>query len=163
MAETKTKKASKAKPKRKPAKKAAKKAAATRKSVKKAAAKRKPASNGSKPRSSSNGSSGHGVSSVVGKAALPLVAGGAALAGVVGGAALGAKRSGRKVLGVPMPKPKRVQFRTKDLSKAAKEVGGFGEHVGDLASELRRAQDAVSNGKANSPVEILLQGLTRRR
>ena len=137
MAETKTKKASKAKPTAKAAK--------------------KPAS-----RPSSNGSSGNGVSRVAGKATLPLIAGGAALAGVVGGAALGAKRSGSNVLGVPMPKAKRVQFRTKDLTKAAKQVGGFGEHVGDLASELRRAQEAVQNGKANSPIEILLQGLTRR-
>jgi hypothetical protein len=110
-----------------------------------------------------DGSSGNGASGIAGKATLPLIAGGAALAGVVGGAALGAKRSGSKVLGVPMPKPKRVQFRTQDLTKAAKQVGGFGEHVGDLASELRRAQEGVANGKANSPIEILLQGLTRRR
>jgi hypothetical protein len=115
---------------------------------------------GSNSSSSSNGSA---AKSTARKAVVPLVAGGAAIAGAVGGAALGAKRSGGKVLGVPMPKPKRIQFRTKDLKKAAKDVGGFGENVGDLVTELRRAQAAVADGKGDSPVEVLLHGLTRRR
>jgi hypothetical protein len=170
MAEAKTKSSSK-KPKR-AKRKPAKPVAAKRKATKPVSAKRKPAkrktskagsSNGaSAARMGSNGASGNGASGIAGKAVLPLVAGGAALAGVVGGAALGAKRSGHKLMGVPMPKPRRIQFRTKDLRKAAQEVGGFGEHVGDLAGELRRAQDSLSDPKANSPIEVLLRGLTKR-
>jgi hypothetical protein len=163
MAETKTKNKAKTKPRK--AKSTAKtsrakapaKAKAKARKVKKAV---KASPNGS---STGNGASSNGSAGIVGKAKLPLVASGAVLAGVVGGAALGAKRSGSKVLGIPMPKPKRVQFRTKDLREAAKEVGGFGEHVGDLASELRRAQEAVTSGEGNSPIEVLLHGLTKRR
>jgi hypothetical protein len=148
MAEAKTKSSSKS-PKR----------------AKRKPAKRKPSKAGSSNGASaqrSNGASENGASGIAGKAVLPLVAGGAALAGVVGGAALGAKRSGNKLMGVPMPKPRRIQFRTKDLRKAAQDVGGFGEHIGDLAGELRRAQDSLNDPKANSPIEVLLRGLTKR-
>lgn len=160
MADTKTKaKAKAAKPKPRAKAKAAKRKSAPGSKSRKTQSKStqaKSAKRQATPRKSTQ-------DKVVSAAKLPLIAGGAALAGVVGGAALGAKRSGQKTLGVPMPKPKRVQFRTKDLRKAAKEVGSFGENVGDLVAELRRAQDAVSNGKGDSPVEVLLHGLTKRR
>lgn len=154
MAQTKTK------PKAKKTSKPKSKSRASSKSASKGKAAK---SNGGAKVSSKKSPASSNGGGVLDKAKVPLVAGGAALAGIVGGAALGAKRSGSKVLGVPMPKAKRVQFRTKDLRKAAKDVGGFGENVGDLVTELRNAQDAVANGKGTSPVEILLQGLTKRR
>jgi hypothetical protein len=139
----------KAKPKAKPKSKAKAKA-------KKSASSRP--SNGSPAKAaSSNGKAMNG------KAKLPLVAGGAALAGVAGGVALGAAKSGSKVLGVRLGHPKRVQFRSKDLSKAAKRVGDFGDQVGDLTSELRNLREQVGDTKGNSPLEILLKGLTQRR
>jgi hypothetical protein len=102
-----------------------------------------------------------------GRATLPLVAGGAALAGVAGvagGVALGAAKSGSKVLGVRLPHPKRVQIRSKDLSKASKRVGKFGDQVGDLTDELRSLRRQVGDSSGgNSPLEILLKGLTERR
>jgi hypothetical protein len=93
------------------------------------------------------------------------LAGGAAVAGTVGGIMLGASRSGDKVLGVKLPKPKRVKLRSRDLSKAAKEVGRFGENVGELTTELKRAREGLANGegKQSSPIEVLLSGLTSRR
>ena len=94
-------------------------------------------------KSSSNGASANGKAAN-GKATLPLVAGGAALVGAAGGVALGAAKSGSKVLGVKLPQPKRVQFRTKDLSKAAKRVGDFGDQVGDLTSELRNLRKGLT-------------------
>jgi hypothetical protein len=99
------------------------------------------------------------------KAKIPLLAGGAALAGAVGGVVIGANRSGGKVLGVNLPQPKRVRIRSKDLAKAAKEVGRFGENVGDLTAELQRAREGLADGNAkqNSPIEVLLKGLTNRR
>lgn len=108
---------------------------------------------------------GHATSQVVSKARIPLLAGGVALAGTVGGVMLGASRSGGKVLGVKLPQSKRVKFRSKDLVSAAKEVGRFGENVGDLTTELRRAREGLANGngKQDSPVEVLLRGLTSRR
>lgn len=104
---------------------------------------------------------GHAVS----KAKIPLLAGGAAVVGTVGGIALGASRSGDKVLGVKLPKPKRVKLRSKDLSKVAKEVGRFGENVGELTTELKHARQGLANGegKQSSPIEVLLSGLTSRR
>ena len=65
------------------------------------------------------------------------------------------------MLGVKLPEPKRVKIRSKDLAKAAKEVGRFGENVGDLTTELRRAREGLANGNGghNSPIEVLLKGL----
>ena len=108
---------------------------------------------------------GHATGQALSKARIPLLAGGAALAGTVGGVVLGATRSGGKVLGVKLPQSKRVKFRSKDLASAAKEVGRFGENVGDLTTELRMAREGLANGtgKHDSPVEVLLRGLTHRR
>lgn len=110
------------------------------------------------------GSVGDGAGKAVSKAKIPLVAGGAAIAGTIGGVAIGASRSGGKVLGVQLPRPKRVNIRSKDLAKAAKEVGRFGENVGDLAAEVKRAREGLGNGdgKHRSPIEVLLSGLTER-
>ncbi len=178
MAEAKTKKAKKAK-RASPAK--AKKAAGSKRSKPKAASSRAKAGSrakGSRSRSKSGPvkatgeaignvgkDAGQATGEAVRKARIPLLAGGAALAGTVGGVVLGATRSGGKVLGVKLPAPKRVKIRSKDLAKAAKEVGRFGENVGDLTTELRRTREGLANGngKHNSPIEVLLKGLTNRR
>jgi hypothetical protein len=179
MAQTKTKRA-------KPAKKskASSSAKAARKtSASKSRSRPKSANSTAKPaRANGNGSShvvGDGAKAVrdavgsagkeaghaVSKARIPLLAGGAAVVGTVGGIALGASRSGDKMLGVKLPKPKRVKLRSKDLSKVAKEVGRFGENVGELTTELKQAREGLGNGegKHNSPIEVLLHGLTSRR
>lgn len=111
------------------------------------------------------GSAGKEAGHAVGKAKLPLLAGGAAVAGTVGGLVLGASRSGDKVLGVKLPRSKRVKISSRDLSKAAKEVGRFGENVGELTTELRRARQGLADGegKQSSPIEVLLSSLTSRR
>jgi len=110
------------------------------------------------------GSAGKEAGHAVSKAKIPLLAGGAAVAGTVGGLVLGASRSGDKVLGVKLPRSKRVKLRSRDFSKAAKEVGRFGENVGELTTELRRAREGLANGdgKQSSPIEVLLSSLTAR-
>lgn len=110
------------------------------------------------------GSAGKEAGHAVSKAKLPLLAGGAAVAGTVGGLVLGASRSGDKVLGIKLPKSKRVKLRSRDFSKAAKEVGRFGENVGELTTELRRAREGLASGdgKQSSPIEVLLSSLTSR-
>lgn len=110
------------------------------------------------------GSAGKEAGHAVGKAKIPLLAGGAAVAGTVGGLVLGASRSGDKVLGVKLPRSKRVRLRSRDFSKAAKEVGRFGENVGELTTELRRAREGLASGdgKQSSPIEVLLSSLTSR-
>lgn len=110
------------------------------------------------------GSAGKEAGHAVSKARIPLLAGGAAVAGTVGGLVLGASRSGDKVLGIKLPRSKRVKLRSRDFSKAAKEVGRFGENVGELTTELRRAREGLANGdgKQTSPIEVLLSSLTSR-
>ena len=53
----------------------------------------------------------------------------------------------------------------KNLVEASKNVGSFGEGMGSLAAELRRAREGVATaGEAKrSPIEVVLQGLTTRR
>jgi hypothetical protein len=97
---------------------------------------------------------GHAVGNAASKAKVPLLAGGAALAGAAGGLALGSRRSSRRP---------RVKVSSKDLAKAARDVGGFGAQVGRLASELQQTREAAGNGKHRSPVEVVLEGLTSRR
>jgi len=110
------------------------------------------------------GSAGKEAGHAVSKARIPLLAGGAAVAGTVGGLVLGASRSGDKVLGIKLPRSKRVKLRSRDFSKAAREVGRFGENVGELTTELRRAREGLANGdgKQSSPIEVLLSSLTAR-
>jgi hypothetical protein len=66
-----------------------------------------------------------------------------------------------------VPKRKRVKIRSKDLAKTANDIASFGERVGALSTGLRHAQEVSGSGNGdgtrNSPLEVLLQGLTRRR
>ncbi len=119
---------------------------------------------------SSTKEAGQAVGKAASKAKTPLLAGSAALAGAAGGLAIGAMRSrhshshSHKVLGVKLPQRKRVKIRSRDVAKAAKEVGSFSQHVGELATELRHAREESGNGsKHRSPVEVVLDGLTARR
>jgi hypothetical protein len=106
----------------------------------------------------------HTVGRVASKAKTPLLAGGAALAGAAGGLAIGSMQSRRKVLGVKMPQHKRVRIRSRDVARAAREVGTFGQHLGELATEMRQAREEGGNGNRHrSPVEVVLDGLTARR
>lgn len=114
------------------------------------------------------GKAGQTVGKAASKAKTPLLAGGAAVAGAAGGLALSAMRSrqshSRKVLGVKVPQGKRVKVKSRDVAKAAKEIGTFGQHVGELATELRHVREESGNGsKHRSPVEVVLDGLTTRR
>lgn len=95
-------------------------------------------------------------------ARLPLVAGGAALAGAAGGVALGSKLAGRRVLGITLPRPKRLQLRSEDVAEAARNAAGLLEKVGRVAGEAGDV-DGAARGRRSSPLEVLLQGLTARR
>lgn len=110
-------------------------------------------------------SAGKDAAHVASKAKVPLLAGGAALAGTVGGVVIGSTHSGGKILGISLPTRKRVRISSKDLAKAGKEVGRFGDNVGELGAELRRVRQGLAsdNERQNSPLEVLLKGLTSRR
>jgi hypothetical protein len=109
---------------------------------------------------------GQAVSKVASNAKTPLLASGAALAGAAGGLAIGTIRArqshSHKVLGLKMPQGKRVKVRSRDVARAAREVGTLSQHVAELATELRHARENTNEGKRRSPVEVVLDGLTAR-
>jgi hypothetical protein len=101
--------------------------------------------------------------SVAERAKGPALAGGAALAGLAGGLALGSRLDGsKKLLGVKVPARSRTQIATKNLAEAAKHAGSLGDQFGDLATEIRKVREGFEARGARSPIEVLLQGLTRR-
>jgi len=117
-------------------------------------------------------SAGQAIGTVAGKAKGPALAGGAALAGLVGGMAIAARGGRRRVLGVPVPGTRRPLVKiktprrngvTKDVVKAAGEMGNAGRQMAELAAEVRLARQQLHSGRRRSPVEVVLEGLTARR
>lgn len=106
----------------------------------------------SKPRSKPVKDAGQAVGKAASKAKTPLLAGSAALAGAAGGLAVGMR----------MSRGKRVKIRSRDVARAAKEVGSFGQQVGELATELRHVREDSGDSKHRSPIEVVLDGLTAR-
>jgi hypothetical protein len=107
-------------------------------------------------------SAGQTVGKAAGKAKLPLVASGAALAGAAGGLALASRRAHKGGIGAALRKPK-IQLKSDDVARVAKEVGNFSAQVGALATELQRNREDAGNGRHRSPIEVALHGLTSRR
>jgi hypothetical protein len=89
----------------------------------------------------------------------PAIAGGAAaVAGLVAGAALGARlRAQRRpnVLGVPMP-------RGSELKSGAKRAAQIGRWMSDAQADVRALRAQAEQSRRQSPIEVLLTGLTAR-
>jgi hypothetical protein len=104
------------------------------------------------------------VGKAAGKAKVPLVAGGAALVGAAGGMALAATKGARKSgVAKSLARRPKIKINSKDVAKAAKEVGNFSAQVGELAGGLQRVSESANGKKHRSPIEVVLQGLTARR
>ena len=88
----------------------------------------------------------------------PALAAGATLAGVAAGFALGA-RKGSGLSGL-RPFPHRGGAR--DVLRAARGVEAAACQAGELAKELRLLRRAALEAQKRSPIEVVLQGLTRR-
>ena len=98
------------------------------------------------------------------KARTPAIIGSAALAGLVGGWALARNGGSRRVLGVKLPGPVAPgSAATQNVAEAARQVGLFGERVGELAHEVRLVREGIAHSHRRSPVEVVLEGLTTRR
>jgi hypothetical protein len=89
---------------------------------------------------------------VASKAKTPLIAGGTALVGLAGGVAISRNGSGKKLLGIRMPQiggrgstKKALDGATRAFGTAAKELGKAGYQVDQLASEVRRVRERVSD------------------
>jgi hypothetical protein len=86
-------------------------------------------------------------------------AGGLAAAGLAVGTVLGSKRRAhrrRRVLGLPMP-------RASELKSGAKGAIRSGRWVTDLQRDVRAVREQAEQSRRQSPVEVLLTGLTSRR
>jgi hypothetical protein len=94
---------------------------------------------------------GNAVGRAATGARVPLVAAGAALVGAAGGVAWGNRHAVRH-----------HRVKSRDVARAAKEIGSFGAQVGELASQLQSAREASNGGKRRSPIEVVLDGLTAR-
>ena len=92
------------------------------------------------------------------KAKTPAIAGGAAVAGLIGGITL-AGEPGKKILGVRLGAGT-VRAASESLADAAKDIGAFGERVGELANEIRVVREGVADRHSRSPIEVVLEGLT---
>jgi len=93
----------------------------------------------------------------------PALAAGAGLAGLAGGIAL--SRNGNKSsFGLSLPSKSTARATTKNLANMAKSVGAMAERTGRVAEQVRVASEAVAdNGSRRSPIETILQGLTRSK
>jgi hypothetical protein len=82
----------------------------------------------------------------------PAIAVGAAVAGMVGGVLIG--RGAR---------PRLPWERRDGLGELAKQLGRAGRSAGELAVEARRLHEQASEPARQSPIEVVLNGLTARR
>lgn len=110
---------------------------------------------------------GNAVASTAQQLKAPAIAAGVGLAGLVGGIAVG-RAKGKKGFSRPLQGRSAAKRTSKKLSSAAKNVGTVAEQTAQIAERVRLASEAVAgkDGKntapRRSPVEVLLEGLTRR-
>ena len=95
----------------------------------------------------------------------PAMVAGVGLAGVAGGIALGRGTKSKKSLGFPLPGRSTTKATSKKLSDAVKNVGAVAEQTGQIAERVSQASAAIAGDQSaprRSPVEVVLEGLTRR-
>ncbi|MET0511782.1 MAG: hypothetical protein ABW135_08895 [Thermoleophilaceae bacterium] len=118
---------------------------------------------------------GGSVAAAARKAKGPALAVGATAAGVAGGLAVGSrmasKRRGlaailapqRKILGVPFGRKNGMVRTAETLSKVASELGSATNRVSATTDDVRQIREQLDQANRQSPVEVLLNGLTHRR
>ena len=102
---------------------------------------------------------GKGVVDAAQRAKVPALVGGCAAAGLAAGAVLGSKLSAHRrprMLGLPMP-------RSSELKSSAKQAARAGRWVADMQADVRAVREQAEQSRRQSPIEVLLSGLTSRR
>jgi hypothetical protein len=126
--------------------------------------------NGSRTRTSSANGSGPGPAEALKhgarkttraarKSGTPAIAAGAALAGLAAGAALASR--GRSVFGLLNGAGGR-RGTAGTLLRASQQLNSATCSLNDLAGEIRKVRELAQAGQSRSPIEVVLQGLTRR-
>jgi hypothetical protein len=127
--------------------------------------------NGGRPRSASSvdrlkaraGDAAGALRPIAQKSATPAIAAGAALAGLATGAALGSR--GRSRLGDAVATARPITGgggTARTLLRTTRELNSAVCTLDNLAREIRQVRELAQAGKSRSPIEVVLQGLTRR-
>lgn len=106
---------------------------------------------------------GDGLRPVAEKAGKPAMAAGAALAGLAAGLAL-ASKGPRRLSDIPdaARSVTTAGSTAKALLRTTREIHATACTINDVASELRKLRELAQTGHNRSPIEVVLQGLTRR-
>jgi hypothetical protein len=108
------------------------------------------------------GKAGNSAGTVAQKAKTPAMVGTAAAAGLAGGIALGARVLSRpKGPRIPTGRGGAFKSLAHEMQEVGKEIGksGFRLGVGDVSMEVQKGRKE----QRDSPLEVLLNGLTNRR
>jgi hypothetical protein len=108
------------------------------------------------------------IGSAAEKAAKPALMGTAAAAAIGGGMALRSRSHNRsRTPGLPSMPFNRGTFKSvvEEVEGVGRQIGksGFQVGVGDVTMELRRDRSRSAKSERQSPLEVLLHGLTSRR
>jgi hypothetical protein len=114
---------------------------------------------------SRNGSAPSTVEKVASKAKRPVLTAGATAAGLAGGLALGARLGSkrRKILGLPIGRKRGLVQAAEAVADVARELGKARNQAAAVTDDVREIRDQVNQANRQSPVEVLLDGLTHRR
>lgn len=102
----------------------------------------------------------------------PALTAGAAAAGLVGGLALGSrKRRGlsalvaprRRILGVPIGRKTGLVRTAETLGHMARGLGAATHKASATTDDIHQIREQLDKSNRQSPVEVLLDGLTHRR
>jgi hypothetical protein len=107
---------------------------------------------------------GNAVASAAQQFKGPAIAAGVGLAGLAGGVALGRAKD-KKSLGISLRGRGAAKETSKKLSSAVKDVGAVADRTGQIAERVRLASEAIAGKQTaprRSPIEVVLEGLTRR-
>jgi hypothetical protein len=110
---------------------------------------------------------GSAVASAAKQLKTPAIATGVGLAGAAGGIALGRATKSKRSLGLPLPGRSATKATSKKLSRVMKnvDIGAAAEQTGQIAERVRQVSEAIGGKEGaprRSPVEVVLEGLTRR-
>lgn len=118
---------------------------------------------------------GGSVTTAAKRVKTPVLAAGATAAGLAGGAVLGSRmasrrrgltgflRPQRKVLGVPVGGASGLAITAKALGKVGRSLGSAVSKASDTTDDVRRIREELDRANRQSPIEVLLNGLTHRR
>jgi hypothetical protein len=88
----------------------------------------------------------------------PAVAGGAAAAGIAAGTVLGVLLRGHRrprLMGMPMP-------RSNEVKAGARQAVRAGRWLYEVQTDVRLLREQAERSRRQSPIEVLLSGLTSR-